>query len=139
QARLKERYAKVGINVDSMQFHRAVPTKIHEKFITPEQNAWWKKIADTEYDGNLDAAYNGVSLARVEAFEKDLEKDFAKYWVKARASKSTIDKAANAAKSDITKLAAGKADRYKRLGIIGGALGVFSVLSSAAPTLANAK
>jgi len=112
--------------------------EIHDKFITPAQNRWWNMKAK-ELNVSVDDAYGLVEWKDINKFEKDLEKEFKMYWVQVGSSPTAVKTAANAAKRDAAKLALGTADRFKRLGIITGALGAFGLLTGKVQAFQNMK
>jgi len=139
QARLAKRYwDERGINVHMEEYLRAVPEDVHVQHITPQQNAWWRKKAQA-LGVNVADVYDDVrvTLAEVEIFEAELNGQFNRFWVPARANAQDIMKAANEAREQRFILQITKASRWKNAGIIAGTLPVFMLLTSKAQAFQN--
>ncbi|NOX53927.1 MAG: hypothetical protein GXP27_05705 [Planctomycetes bacterium] len=93
QRMIAERYLRErGINVHETEYLRAVPDFVHDE-ITAAQNKWWTQKAkelirrDPVRYGSLEEAMQVIKetipLEEVEAFERQIETQYSKYWIKA--------------------------------------------------------
>lgn len=123
------------INIHDPHFLRGVDPDVHRQFITPEQNAWWKKKMKENPDwmNNKLIAYQNVDLDEYLEFSRQMDDDYKDYYIKpGKNQMKRIAKISNdlRAKGGLFKLAKGKASRLQRYGIVlGGAVALFSLFS----------
>lgn len=121
------------INIHEPQYLRGVDSHVHVKFITPEQEAWWKKKKLEKRWTTTLQAYQEVDLDEYLEFSRKMDDDYKDYFIKpGKNQMKRIAKISNdlRAKGGLFKLAKGKASRLQRYGIVlGGAVALFSLFS----------
>ena len=107
QDKLRERYQnEKGINIDDPQYLKGVPDKVHQD-INYLQNKWAESkmrelgilgakevLNDDNKKAKFAEFWSRVSLDDAEAFEKTLDKIYAKYWIKAGDGEASVEKGA---------------------------------------------
>jgi hypothetical protein len=124
--RFAERFLRErGINIHALTYLRGVPRSIHDE-ITAIENAWVRNKL-IQY-----RTFDNIPLDEVIAFSKDIETVFGSRMIRAGIGQAAeVTRITNALKHEATRWAVGKAQRWKRLGLVSAAaIPIFSLLAN---------